>query len=420
MAEHTSSVTENSSLAIQAISNTGNTLRDWLPERVVPIFNYIDSSPIGGAIGVVVVFFAIAFISRYFILASVERLLSKTNIEIDNLIVKHLRKPIFTTILYFGFALAVEVADLSVGSQFIINFLLSVIAASWMRAAFTLSTVILDTLARNRLQVSIVEPQTVPLLDLTIKLFVILVGSYSLLIIWGINPMGWLASAGIVGIAVGFAAKDTLANLFAGFFILVDRPYKIGDFVNLDSGERGRVTNIGLRSTRLLSRDDIEIILPNAIIANAKIVNESGGPVKSMRIRVPLGVAYGSDIDHVSDVLHRVAGEHPELVSDPAPRVRMRGYGASSLDFELLGWIEYPENRGRIIHELYMAIYKSFATEGIEIPYTKTDVYIKELPGVLRNPKSTDLLTDSLKERSNELPKDMPKDRPIDLSKDSD
>ena len=412
MAEHTSSVSENASMAIQAISDTGSSLRHWLPDSVVPIFNYVDTSPIGGAIGVVVVFFVIAFISRYFILASVERLLNKTNIEIDNLIVKHLRKPVFTTILYFGFALAVEVADLSVGAQFIINFLLSVIAASWMRAAFTLSTLILDTLARNRMQFSIVEPQTVPLLDLTIKLFVILLGSYSLLIIWGINPMGWLASAGIVGIAVGFAAKDTLANLFAGFFILVDRPYKIGDFVNLDSGERGRVTNIGLRSTRLLSRDDIEIILPNAIIANAKIVNESGGPVKSMRIRVPLGVAYGSDIDHVSDVLHRVAGAHAELVSEPEPRVRMRGYGASSLNFELLGWIEYPENRGRIIHELYMAIYKSFAIEGIEIPYTKTDVYIKELPGALRNPIPKDVPKD--------MTKVMPGDRTKEISKDTD
>ncbi len=390
MAGTTVEPSESAAIAIQAISQTGKGLSNWLPENVRQLIDYVDSTPILGGIGVVVVFFFVAIAIRFFVIASIERILSKTSFQIDNLIVNQLRKPIFTTILFFGFALAVEVAQIEVGATALINLFLSIIAASWMRAAFSLSTLSLDTLANNSMRFSLVEPQTVPLLDLTVKLFVILLGSYSLLIIWGINPMGWLASAGIVGIAVGFAAKDTLANLFAGFFILVDRPYKIGDYVNLDSGERGRVTNIGLRSTRLLSRDDIEIILPNAIIANAKIVNESGGPIKNIRIRVPLGVAYGSDIDHVSDVLHRVAGEHSELVPEPAPRVRMRGYGASSLDFELLGWIDNPENRGRIIHELYMSIYKAFMVEGIEIPYTKTDVYIKELPRGFREGANKD------------------------------
>jgi len=266
------------------------------------------------------------------------------------------------------------------GTTLLVDLFLSIIVASWMRAWFLLSTTLLEGLARNHHRFPMVESHTVPLLDLSIKLLVLLIGSYCLLMIWGINPVGWLASAGIVGIAVGFAAKDTLANLFAGFFILVDMPYKIGDYVNLDSGERGRVTNIGLRSTRLLSRDDIEIILPNAVIANAKIVNESGGPKLNIRVAVPVGVAYGSDVDEVCEILQLVADQHAELCSDPAPRVRMRGFGASSLDFELLGWISHPEDRGRILHELYMSIYKAFQSAGIEIPYAKTDVYIKEMP----------------------------------------
>jgi small-conductance mechanosensitive channel len=116
------------------------------------------------------------------------------------------------------------------------------------------------------------------------------------------------------------------------------------------------------------------------VIANAKISNESGGPNTNIRIKVPVGVAYGSDADKVCDVLLKIGQAHPELVADPAPRIRMRGFGASSLDFELLAWISQPEDRGRIMHELFIAIYKALATEGIEIPYAKTDVYIKELP----------------------------------------
>ena len=144
----------------------------------------------------------------------------------------------------------------------------------------------------------------------------------------------WLASAGIIGIAIGFAAKDTLANLFSGVFIMADAPYKIGDFVVLDSGERGEITHIGIRSTRLKTRDDIEVTVPNSVMGNTKIINESGGPHEKFRIRVAVGVAYGSDIDKVREVLMGVALNDEAVCADPEPRVRLRNFGPSSLDFE--------------------------------------------------------------------------------------
>ena len=255
----------------------------------------------------------------------------------------------------------------------------NVIVASWMRASLRISTSLLDTVGHQD-RFAIVEARTVPIFDLTAKLLTILLGSYVLLLIWGINPVGWLASAGIVGVAVGFAAKDTLANLFAGSFIVADAPYKIGDFINLDTGERGQVSAIGLRSTRLMTRDDVEITIPNGVIANAKIVNESGGRHLKMRIRVSVGVAYGADVDEVCDILMKIGIQHAEICDDPEPRVRMRGFGASSLDFDLLGWIEKPQDRGRISHQLYIEIYKKFEEHGIVIPFTQQDIYIKEFP----------------------------------------
>jgi len=353
---------------------------DWLPDSSRPLWELVNQSPLIGAFLIAFGFFLAAYLVRYFLLQNLEKLLVRTDTQLDNQVIQSLRRPVFTTILYFGLALAAEAAQLTLGKAFLIDVFLSIIVASWMRASLPLSTILLEALARNQHRFPVVEHHTVPLLDLSIRLFVILIGSYCLLMIWGINPLGWLASAGIVGIAVGFAAKDSLANLFSGFFILVDRPYKIGDYINLDTGERGRVTNIGLRSTRLLSRDDIEIIVPNAVIANAKIINESGGPYLNIRVRLPVGVAYGSDVDKVCEILQSIANEHAELGGDPSPRVRMRGFGPSSLNFELLGWIYNPEDRGRILHELYMTVYKAFRAEGIEIPYAKTDVYIKELP----------------------------------------
>ncbi|MCU7854656.1 MAG: mechanosensitive ion channel, partial [Candidatus Thiodiazotropha sp. (ex Lucinoma borealis)] len=140
---------------------------------------------------------------------------------------------------------------------------------------------------------------------------------------------------------------------------------------------------IGIRSTRLLTRDDVEVTIPNSIMGNSKVVNESGGPHVKYRIRVAVGVAYGSNIDQVRELLMSVARQSETVCDDPEPRVRFRTFGASSLDFELLCWVNNPELRGRVLDALNTAVYKSFLTEGIEIPFAKQDLYIKELPRAL-------------------------------------
>mgnify|MGYP001820750161 FL=1 len=179
---------------------------------------------------------------------------------------------------------------------------------------------------------------------------------------------------------MSFAARDTLSNLFAGVSIVVDAPYKSGDFIILDSGERGVVTHIGLRSTRLLTRDDIEITVPNGIIGNSKIINEAGGPSQKHRIRIAVGAAYGSDIDHVIATLEKVAADHEEICTNPAPRVRFRQFGDSSLDFELLCWIDRPVDRGRLHHELGVNVYKAFAAADIQIPFPQRDLHVRTMP----------------------------------------
>jgi MscS family membrane protein len=353
---------------------------DWLPEVLLPAWELVAALPIAGAAAIAVVFYLAAFAFRGLVLNTIGRLAARTDTHLDNAVIGHLRRPVFNTILYFGLILATNVAQLPHGGPALINVFASVIVVSWMVATLRISNALLDNLSLDP-RVAIVEARTIPMFDLVLKLTTLLVASYCLLMIWGINPLGWLASAGIVGIAVGFAAKDTLANLFSGFFIVADAPYKLGDYINLDSGERGRVTAIGMRSTRLLTRADVEITVPNAVIANAKITNESGGLNEKMRLRILVGVAYGSDVDQVCSLLAQVGDANPEVCSDPEPRVRMRGFGASSLDFNLLAWIERPEDRGRISHDLYVQIYKVFAEHDIEIPYAKQDVFIKEFPG---------------------------------------
>ncbi len=355
---------------------------DYLPAQLQPAWDTIAQYPVLQGLIIAVLFFALAHIVRSLIVRNMAKLASKSATTLDDEIIRHLRKPLFYTIFLFGLSLAADASKLPAGTDFVINGLVSLIIINWIGALMNISSILLHALGNQEARFHIIEERTIPILDLVFKLLILLVGSYVLLVVWGINPVGWLASAGIVGIALGFAAKDTLANLFSGFFILADSPYQLGDYVNLDSGERGMVTHIGMRSTRLLTRDDVEITMPNAVIANSKIINESGGPHTKMRVRLDVGAAYGSDVDQVCEVLQQVSENHKDILGSPAPRVRMRAFGPSSLDFQLMGWISRPEDRGRVLHELYMATYKAFASAGIEIPYTKTDVYIKEMPGV--------------------------------------
>jgi len=122
----------------------------------------------------------------------------------------------------------------------------------------------------------------------------------------------------------------------------------------------------------------VEITVPNGILATTTIINESGGPDEKFRVRLKVGVAYGSDIDKVEQLLLKVCADHEQVCRDPHPRARFRAFGDSSLAYELLCWVERPVLQGLVLHELHRAVYKAFNEEGIVIPFPQQDVYIKE------------------------------------------
>ncbi len=211
--------------------------------------------------------------------------------------------------------------------------------------------------------------------NLGIALVVVNAG-FMLLTVWNVDITPLLASAGIVGLAVALAAKDTLANFFGGVNLFIDRPFKKGDYIVLGTGERGAIVEIGLRSTRLITRDDMMICIPNSVIANSKIVNESA-PEPHHRVRIKVGVAYGSNLDEVEKALLDIAINEKMVASDPEPRVRFRSFGDSALEFELLCWARRAGDRGFMQHKLNKAIYNLFNTKGIVFPFPQRDVHIK-------------------------------------------
>ncbi len=302
----------------------------------------------------------------------------RTRSDLDDILTARLPLPLAVTCVAGGLLQAV--AELEEPYPYLLgSALATVTVVLWTVAVAGTSHAVLDWIVTHRDKYeSIVTARTLPVFDIAAKTVVWGGSIYFLFLAWDVDLTGWLASAGVVGVAVGFAAKDTLSNLIAGVFILADAPYKLGDYLVLENGDRGEVIEIGIRTTRLRTRDDVEIIVPNAVMANSRIVNQSGGPHPGFRLRVAVNVAYGSDIDHVRRVLMETITNEPLIMDEPAPRLRFRALGDSGLEHELLGWVETPSLKGKAMDRLLSSIYKRFREEGIEIPYPRRDLVLRE------------------------------------------
>lgn len=187
-----------------------------------------------------------------------------------------------------------------------------------------------------------------------------------------------LASAGVVGVAVAFAAKDLVANLFGGLSVFFDKPYTIGDYVIVDQIHRGEVQEIGMRSTKIRTRDGVLITVPNSVMVTNVVVNETGFDTH-LRIRIPLQVAYESKLDKIESLLLQAASDHDEIMKDPGPLVRYRGYSESGVSLELLIVISRPSEKGRITHELIKIIHTYFAKEKVTLPYPHRHVLMEKI-----------------------------------------
>ena len=348
--------------------------------KVQQLAELIGPNPYLQGIIIATIFIVAGKIADWIISGIIGRIASRSSNNIDDQFVNLVHRPVFLSFVLLGLGLAARVM-VPEGTILTatIGILKTIAVIVWYGTLNRLLELAVQVLRRDR-QNAIAQTGMLPLFHNAMKVILVVLAGYALMVSWSIDVTPLLASAGIVGLALSFAARDTLSNLFAGVSIVMDAPYKTGDYIILETGERGVVTDIGLRSTRILTRDDIEITVPNGVIGNGKIINEAGGPSHGHRIRVAVGVAYGSDVDRVIDTLQQVATNNPDVLDTPEPRVRFRAFGDSSLDFELLGWIAKPVDRGRVKHELHCAVYKALNENEIEIPYPQRDLHVRTMP----------------------------------------
>lgn len=342
---------------------------------IINQFQYLNDHIIAKQLVIVICYALLAKLVDLFINKILRRLAKRTSWEFDEQLIDYLHTPIYWSVFAVGITHALSLQSVSAFWDYILpNITKSITLLIWLVTIYR----IIDFLAGHpffgRLATGKIGNDLVILIRKVIKIIVVISGIYWILSVWKINLTPFFASAGIAGIAVAMAAKDTLSNFFGGISLFMDKTFKVGDYIIIDNVDRGEVVELGIRSTRIQTRDDVLITIPNSILANSKIINESA-PIPRFRIRIPVGVAYGSDIERVEKILLQVAAECEDIVKEPSPRVRMRSFGNSSLDFELLLWVQDPSQKGLQTHYLLKEIYAAFNRENIAIPFPQLDIH---------------------------------------------
>jgi len=212
--------------------------------------------------------------------------------------------------------------------------------------------------------------------DIVLRLVKFLIFAFALVMAAG--QLGFqigsvLAGLGIVGLTVGLAAQDSLANLVAGITILWDRPFHIGDNVTI-AGTYGQVRQIGLRTTRLLTVDQVDAILPNKTVINEKILNHTRSP--HLRVNVPVGIGYGEDIGAVRQTLLAAISGHPQLTEDPAPKVVVKALGDSAVQLELRAWLRDPHKEREVFCDLLELVKVTLDQAGVEMPFPQQTLHL--------------------------------------------
>lgn len=226
-------------------------------------------------------------------------------------------------------------------------------------------------LQRTRLDIGIQHAIT------TITVYVIILLAVIILLqTVGIDLTTLNVLIGALGIGVGFGLQNIVNNFISGLIILLERPIKLGDRIEVGNIE-GDVVKIGGRSTTVLTNDNISVVVPNSKFIVENVVNWSHNE-RTVRFRIPVSVAYGSDTKLVEKSLLEVADENPDVLKDPEPAVRFIEFGDSGLLFELRAWtMTLIHKKGKLISAINFAIYEKFKERNIEIPFPQRDIHIR-------------------------------------------
>jgi small-conductance mechanosensitive channel len=235
-----------------------------------------------------------------------------------------------------------------------------------------------EKIAHSALRYKDIDPGLKGSIERFSRYFVLMIGILISLSTVGFNLNSLTTFGAVIGVGIGFGLQTITLNFMSGIIILLERPIKKGDIVQVGQTS-GRVLDIKARSTLVLTRDDVVIIVPNSQFITEQVVNDSFSGDK-LRLCIDVGVAYDSDIEQVKETLLTVANEHSKVLQSPPATVILKSFGQYRIEFGLRIWTAELWFSDVILSDIRFAIAKSFAAQGIRVPFPQSDVHIKEWP----------------------------------------
>ena len=320
----------------------------------------------------------VAFIAKFILTQVLKPMAKKTKTKVDDLIIKSVSSILFYIILALGFKIGFETFkfETELYKSLVDTFLIFLVAIALIRIIRNLSMHWIKDWAKKTK--STADDRLIPLVEKILKAMVVILALFFIFDAWSIDISPLLATAGIAGIAIGFAVKDSLANILGGLQLVLDKTFKVGDKVQIESGEMGVILDIGLRSTKLKTYDNEVIYIPNGQLANARIKNFTV-PDLSIRVNVEFGVVYGSDPEKVRQVVLEALKKTEGVLDEPEPVVQFLKMSDFSLDFIARVWVKDYAEAFAMKVKATDVIYNMLNQAGIGIPFPTRTIFTKSI-----------------------------------------
>ncbi|MFH1774572.1 MAG: mechanosensitive ion channel family protein [Methanobacteriota archaeon] len=341
------------------------------------ILETLNAIAYGDLITASIIFFAsylIAGLIQFLMKKHFSKVTEAAASNLDEKILAVIRKPIYYIVLLLGIYLALlQIRALAEYRSLIENAFLII---SILVGTYTALRIL--KILEDRYVAELVDKRFAPTINRVINIFIYAVAFIIILDRLNIEVTPLIASLGIATLAVGLALQDTLANFFAGLYIFTDKPVRIGDYIELDSGDKGYVEDIGWRSTRIKTLPNNIIVIPNSKLVQSRIINYYL-PVEEMSVVMQCGVGYASDLEKVERVTIEVAREIqktvPGAVKNFEPFIRYHTFGDSNINFSIILRVEKFVDQYLLGHEFIKKLHKRYREEGIEISFPARILY---------------------------------------------
>lgn len=325
-------------------------------------------------------FFILSRLSVYIVGKIILAMASKTRTQLDDLIVERSNGPVSWLLIFIGVKMAIPFLECQNGFTDLINkTTTSLIYIGAGILAISIVVVLIDYwgLRIAKKTKSSMDDALVPLFRKTTKVVLLVVLAIMVLDLWGVNVAGLLAGVGIAGIAIGFAVKDSLSNIFGGVSLILDKSINVGDKIALEDGTVGVVHDVGIRATRIKTYDNEILVVPNGAMSTMRLKNYNQPDMRA-RIAIPIGIEYGADPEKAKKVAVAEIKKMKDILSDPAPSAMLLELGDFSLNLKVFFWVDniskvYPKKEEALIR-----IYKSFNKNKIGIAFPTQTLFMKK------------------------------------------